>query len=118
MSEVNVPLLRKAVEWAESEAAKPREVSQWHQTRFAEPIDCGTAYCLAGWVAVNDGLPQSVFAEYMAKSDASGEAAITIEDRAAAVLGLTDEQANRLFDADNTIEDVREIAESMAGERL
>ena len=128
---VNVPLLRKAVEWAEAEAAKPIELSEWEQGAYvadkesqdiwrrqyaskgeAPPVDewhgrlalkapeCGTCYCIAGYVAQMQG-------------DLSNTSVL-----AATTLGLTEDQADDLFHDDNTIEDVRRIAESIAGERL
>lgn len=122
---VNIPLLRKAVEWAEGEAAKPRELSEWEQgywmlsvqTRveaaanaerfghgllpeFVKAPECGTCYCIAGYVAHSAGLDGAPRRE------------------ARDLLGLSRQQAENLFDAYNTIEDVRRIAESIAGERL
>lgn len=125
---VNIPLLRKAVEWAEAEAAKPVELCQWEQGVWqttpetqvwarnrlidkpqindqwviraaAKTEDCGTCYCIAGYVEVLHDLP------------ARG-------DKAAELLGISRGAAFSLFDGDNTIEDVRRIAESIAGERL
>lgn len=126
MSEVNIPLLRKAVEWAEAEAAKPRELCEWEQgvwalsaeERAAAPLadmdltelpmyekapGCGTCYCIAGFVAVASGVETVGYYH---------------EVEASRLLGLDPVQACDLFHADNTIEDVRRIAESLAGERL
>lgn len=133
MTEVNIPLLRKAVEWAEAEAAKPRELCEWYQPRWAsratldvfmdyttvvsEPDgvvvyeayskspECGTCFCIAGYTA----------------TIATGDENLT-DPRIAIIaqkeLGLTDTQAFRLFHASNTIQDVRNVAEAIAGERL
>jgi len=123
---VNIPLLRKAVEWAEAEAAKPPELCEWVQGTWVAPADesqdrlgwgkgygytsaygkaesCGTCFCIAGYTtAMTVGLI----------------AVWAIEDEARARLGLTERQAERLFDADNDIAAVRRIAEDIAGERL
>lgn len=115
---VNVPLLRKAVEWAEAEAAKPWEECRWHQASWsANPWDvfrwhndtlqskaagCGTCYCVAGYVGELEGF------------DHRGSVSEFAQD----TLGLSDYDANRLFHASNTIEDVRRVAEEIAGERL
>lgn len=111
---VNVPLLRKAVEWAEAEAAKPWPKSAWNQGSVeASPAvlgkdeDCGTCYCIAGYVASLDGI--------------DGRMGVARLDYALDRLGLSDDGnvcGHSLFDAENTIEDVRRIAESIAGERL
>ena len=123
-AEVNIPLLRKAVEWAEAEAAKPWEISEWNQTAWETapenvvqidretwtPIsgakkspECGTCYCVAGFIVKSEG----------ASSRRSGWSR-----PAADLLGIDLNTADELFDAANSIEDIRRIAESIAGERL
>ena len=124
----NIPLLRKAVEWAESEALKPAELREWDQRQWVIPTsaddpnaedakwhaevtaelrrekapECGTCYCIAGFVASQVGPVK-----------ASTAAAIASER-----LGLTADASYKLFAATNSIEDVRRIAEEIAGERL
>jgi hypothetical protein len=144
MSDVNIPLLRKAVEWAEAEAAKPWEVSEWnqadwvahpkklwHQTRDAlgrfirggerktKAEDCGTCFCIAGKVAYDVGaVPinyNSGFLNGLMMLDGREEWADQIAQKE---LGLTDKDAANLFKATNKIEDIRKIAENIAGERL
>jgi hypothetical protein len=105
-TEVNIPLLRKAVEWAEAEAAKPQRTSAWYQPGVienAEDIgrDCGTCYCLAGFIAATvtgEEWPDDPIGVAL---DALGGASI-----------------GGLFSATNSIQDVRRIAEDLAGERL
>ena len=123
---VNIPLLRKAVEWAEAEAAKPFELCEWRQAMWVTTFDedatrkwkfiaqrttrealgkapeCGTCYCIAGYV--------------VAAVDGREHVSLSTEERAAQLLGLPGH--SDLFDAVNTIEDVRRIAEDIAGERL
>lgn len=125
MSEVNIPLLRKAVEWVEAEAAKPPELCEWYQPeirvtpeeRAAEvewgwgvdlkrAPECGTCYCIAGYV---------VALEQPAAFDSHGEGSLC--DLANDLLGLG-RSSHRLFAMNNNIEDVRRIAEELAGERL
>jgi len=133
MPDVNIPLLRKAVEWAEAEAMKPIEMSRWEQTmwvttpqdqaysraRLAElgprgwngwmeqaakrAPECGTCYCIAGYIA------------HEVEGMAVGRSA---DDAAGDLLGISTDNADELFNANNTIEDVRRIAESIAGEKL
>lgn len=117
--EVNIPLLRKAVEWAEAEAAKPKSQSLWHQGAWSETAGCGTAYCIAGYVA------QVVDARYEQSQNVEG---VHVSNFAAEALGIGGQvdscgQENctctvDLFSASNTIADVRRIAEDIAGERL
>lgn len=159
---VNIPLLRKCVEWAEVEHARG-PLSQWNQACWAEPFEsvvwarvydearqeypeatyeelsditdktvkawevptCGTAYCVAGYAAMVSGLTDEHGIELNtdAVRDVLGEDAADIdlhswEDVGRTLLGLTKFQAGWLFNGDNTIERVRDIAEEIAGERL
>lgn len=121
---VNIPLLRKAVEWAEAEAAKPKAESRWRQQYWVTPAaddqsraewgmcahensaesfghTCGTCYCIAGYVTETQIGPTE-----------------NVPTEARELLGLTKSQTDDLFRASNTIEDVRRIAEEIAGERL
>jgi hypothetical protein len=130
--EVNIPLLRKSVEWAEAEAAKPYTECLWFQGDWvmlpeeSERVDeegavhvkCGTAYCIAGWTAA-----ETLASDERLDSDGNvynkaGEFVEDCEDRARRLLGLGSWEASALFDAGNTIEKVREVAEQIAGERL
>lgn len=120
-STVNIPLLRKAVEWAEAEAAKPPELCEWDQGayRWVNPWmygmksrECGTCYCIAGYVTslVNEDF-------------ANGGAVPDPAEIAADALGIerfngTADAGAHLFSDDNSIEDVRRIAEQIAGESL
>lgn len=115
---VNIPLLRKAVEWAEAEAAKPTGGLWIQQLWYTRPDatgyeadlrerngltpECGTSYCIAGFVCDVEGI------------DALGYWDVS----AAKALGLSVSQCVPLFHASNTIADVRRIAEDIAGERL
>ena len=115
---VNIPLLRKAVEWAEAEAAKPTGGLWIQQLWYTRPgaggyeaelrerngltPKCGTSYCIAGYVCDVEGI------------DALGY----WPQRAAEALGLSESACAPLFNANNTITDVRLVAERLAGERL
>lgn len=116
MSELtpNIPLLRKAVEWAEAEAAKPAADRQWYQEDYETPAEiigrsCGTCFCIAGWVC----------------HTIDGEVSDQPGYRAADLLGIDPDKHHGtetgLFWDYNSIQDVRRIAEdiaSEAGERL
>lgn len=127
-----MPLLRKTVEWAEAEAAKPAELCEWEQVvwkltpdrrnrrphlynatiklyraierAYNKAPECGTCYCVAGYIA--------------AQTDRVPRYAEECEVIAAEELGVEWDEAARLFHWENTIEDVRRIAEDIAGERL
>lgn len=123
MSEFNLPLLRKGVEWVESENRKPKAESEWYQGYYAVgglmiERTCGTAHCLAGFIAEQDGGHR--IDALMIDGDYGGQVAIDL-------LGITnrdawgDDDAFGLFTAGNTVEEIREIAETIArryGEEL
>lgn len=130
MREVNVPLLRKGVEWAEVEACRPFAERAWDQQVYRASvgaelynpetqdyeIKCNTAYCIAGWtvaVTLGDNEQQSLTGDVLSLT---GDFIATVEGRALEMLGL--EGDSGLFDCNNSIEEVRRIAEEIAGERL
>lgn len=138
-STVNVPLLRKGIEWAEAEdrARTDTKPSQWDQTSWVggAPIDelsydemvssvkltemeCGTTCCIAGWIGFLTLRP----GEYInGVGTIFNENNVRVEhcsDRAQRELGLDNQQAWDLFYRSHDIESVRTLAESIAGERL
>jgi hypothetical protein len=83
---------------------------------------CGTAFCFAGWTAVLDGV-QPLW-ERVVLSNGEQVWACTdirhgngqcdpVELHAQDSLGLTGEQADNLFFADNTIDDLRRIVQEI-----
>ena len=123
---VNIPLLRKAVEWAEAEAAMPSRISRWNQGAWViNPVEiqrdeaCGTCYCIAGFVVSQESTVAPVTDKWW---QVMVDDAIVDEydfcSLAASRLGIDRADANRLFNASNSIEDVRIQAESIAGESL
>lgn len=121
----NIPLLRKAVEWAEAEAQKPEDQRQWNQTYWAQATECGTAYCLAGYT-VMAAVPGAEAVLQLGGFDGdydlhvNGEPALWSET-AQEALGITRDERLDLFDGMNRIGDIRAAAERIAaraGERL
>lgn len=120
----DLPLLRKAIAWAEAEALKPESEREWDQAMWRNPsaqrtdqigTQCGTSYCIAGYVCHVSGLDWVTETSDSCLSDGD-----LVPDAAQGLLGLTDQQAVDLFYADG-IEEVRRNAESIAahaGERL
>lgn len=109
MNELNLPLLRKAVEWATAEAARPQVESEWFQGHYRTAGEdlgrsCGTAYCIAGWVNHSDGHP--ALGDWMHAADLLGISHVD-------AWGDTNVRTG-LFESHNTIEDVRRIAERIA----
>lgn len=146
MSDVNIPMLRKAVEWVEEQDKLPKIESRWNQGQWLTDANvvlndaalealggpewfwsatyspqtlrekrkelehlCGTAYCVAGYVA------QLHDERYAVSAEVEGNHS---QDVARRVLGLSADQADRLFYGENTAADVRRIAEEIAGEKL
>ena len=133
---VNVALLREAVEWAEAEWEKGYSYSRWHQAEwishsgdihgfftkdenFEGPKDpsCGTCFCIAGYVVSTQyevTVPSGVGPLFV-----SSKGQVVNEMReATALLGLDETQARRLFAGSNSIQDIRQIAEEIAGQPL
>lgn len=121
MTEVNVPLLRKAVEWVEAQAEVDISERQWMQGVWATPEEqrveylnhepgCGTAYCVAGYIG-------QLLNEDYANHDwaiVDGES-MHVSDFAEKQLGLTEFQGSCLFSATNSPERIRALAEEYAG---
>lgn len=141
MNEFDIGLLRKAVEWVETEAAKPfwdREWYQgtWRQTRPYAKKACGTTYCVAGYICEVTGgqwlsdtahsrihavlAPEPGEPEYGYGYDADDEVGmVNAAERARRKLGV--DTIYDLFLPCTTAQEVREIAEKIArdhGEKL
>lgn len=128
---INVPLLRKTLEWAYGEHLKAErgEVSEWSQgdwmapTRDVQPwnldredVDaavqegtaCGTACCIAGKVAYDEGWrPVAFQGGTITGRDGRVDSAFEVGAR---LLGLNDGQAKDLFNGCNTIGELYWIA--------
>lgn len=122
---LNVPLLRKAVEWVEEQAALPEEQSEWYQGTWrvdGEMLDrsCGTAYCMAGYIGqlLDERYRESQTVDGMHVADFAGEA-LGLErpgpGEMLAGVGSMGHAFQPLFHASNTVEDIRRIAERLAG---
>lgn len=94
----------------------------WNQStwfmRFQGSIDptthqlsCGTAGCLAGWTAILTGKVVNDYNEVLAPQ---GFGRMSVRGYAQEVLELTYDEAARLFDASNTLEDIDRIIEEIA----
>jgi hypothetical protein len=93
----------------------------WNQQKWVDINTCGTAFCYAGWAlhltgwqAVrlkDEGTPDHL-SEVMVKD---GRILRWMEIGAAArdLLGLTNEEADALFAEENTIEDLKELVDSI-----
>jgi hypothetical protein len=120
----NLPLLRKAL-------SQIRIPGAWDQTSWMRTTrsECGTTGCIAGWAValidrydllfnrVNDS--DELFVE-MVQDRETGEEEY-VEVVAARELGLTDREAEVLFDGGNTYSFVVKVAEMIAergGEKL
>lgn len=126
---VNIPLLRKAVEWVEAEEARPYREREWNQaTWYLERSDtaqaegwCGTACCVAGWVGLNSpdvAMERDEEGELTNRVTYHGGHSVHVADYARMQLGLTDAEADELFAGANAAADIRRIAEEIAGEAL
>lgn len=128
--EVNVPLLRKAVEWVEAQDALGQDRSEWLQSNWFSRFDvtglqtisndyCGTKACVAGYISEIEGWkPFFRVGEHATSIVFKDSLEGSAYDVAREALGLTLGEADRLFDGSNSAHRVRVVAEEIAGERL
>lgn len=125
MTEPNIPLLRKMVEWAEEQETLTTG-REWHQGNWftKEPLgtaflDCGTSYCLAGKIALDAGWkPEWDGTGFITATVVKDGEALFVRDVANELLGLHEDQTRWLFFYRNNAARVREVAETIAGEKL
>lgn len=114
----DLPLFRKAIDWVRTEAALPVSESQWNQGQWISPKlfgeSCGTAYCVAGYVAYLSGFPIGSGSYPLVSTDLGSE---SIPGVARRLLGLTDEEAEALFGANNGIGEIEAIAAAICQRR-
>jgi len=124
---VNADLLKRTLTHIETHP------DTWNQAEYR----CRTGLCFAGWAAVlaggvwlstdPDGVDRDVLVatdEEIARGDAipvwdaydDKRMGVPAHDRAQRLLGLTGEQALRLFAGSNTIHDLRRIVAELCGE--
>ena len=121
---IDIPLLCKAVEWVEAEAEKEYKDREWLQGSWFLQRDCsdgfcGTACCVAGWVAMQDP-DVTIDIDPVAKvpSDRVTTKAghrMHVAEYARMRLGLEDWEADSLFAGSNNARDIRNLAEQFAG---
>lgn len=105
----NIELLAEAIAWAE---ANPE---RWNQGTWAQLTDCGTCYCIGGYIAckvvgARPNLDSRLRGQthYCEVTNANGVISTEfIEDVARIALRISAEDASRLFDPHNTLEDLK-----------
>jgi hypothetical protein len=100
--DLNVALLRKTMEHIE---AHPEEHDQATWV-------CGSQMCFAGHAAVADGATLEP-GMYMPNAMSEWLGTTHVSDYAQRALGLTSGEANRLFYADNSVEDLRVLVDDL-----
>lgn len=116
MTTPDIELLDQALAWAEhseNQAGVPR----WDQSTYLRKTECGTACCIAGWVALHEGaqpiLDSDGDPDSLMVTDSDGHRQ-DIPVLARKALGLTYEQAGFLFWGDNTLEDLKRMRDNLA----
>lgn len=115
---VNADLLRKTLEQIEKEPWRWDQKTWRRRKRSKAHPECKTAMCFAGWAVTLAGeeflVPDKFVIrnhggveELLMPHDTSGGG--SIRSRAIHVLGLTEDQAEELFDHMNTKKDLYEI---------
>lgn len=130
MTTPNIAELDALLNWAEAEHAKKLrgEPSEWDQIHWAvnpiqyarywdqqpPPVDCGTACCLAGKAVARQGGVFKIGRDGVAAyADMPDGKTVAIDDYAQQILGLSEHQADTLFEGYNTIEDVRKYIQEI-----
>ena len=130
---LNIPLLRKQVEWVEAQEQRAGSERHWFQSSWTKGLIglaqqdlndpyCGSAMCVAGKVSFDAGWKpiwdQEADGHKYAVYAAKGGVTMSIDQIAQDELGITIEQAELLFAGYNNASDIRTYAEAIAGERL
>ena len=92
---------------------------EWDQSFWAQKTACGTAYCFAGFAIARAGAePDWDRSYYVPRTDfctlSNGETRL-IDGYAQDLLGLDSKQADDLFYAGNSLDDIREMIEAITG---
>lgn len=133
---INIPLLRKMVEWVEEQEALQPSQREWYQGAWLsvsgkwtnEQLDwCGTRCCVAGKIALLEGWepawdhPEArpIWTDYVKKDgEVRHVEAVAYEALGLDQLGELYEYEIALFEGENNAAMVRAEAEALAGERL
>ncbi|MET0426648.1 MAG: hypothetical protein ABW046_22465 [Actinoplanes sp.] len=84
----------------------------WNQGVWAAPTECGTAYCVAGWAAsMTLAGPLELHGSMFIDADGVRHVWATY---GADVLGITDSQADELFNGGNDLETIKEMRDALA----
>lgn len=94
----------------------------WNQKHWAiKRPDCGTSYCVAGWVCHDNGDqfewtntlfgPRAEVAYYVEGGN------VEVYTRARELLGIDDEKADELFDPCNSKEDVLRLIDALIAQK-
>lgn len=111
--QINVPLLRKTLEHI---TAHPEEWDQAVWMRQSGRTECGTAGCVAGWAVTFAGHTLDFESAVIFWGEAQYlDDGREIEQAAQDELGLTDDQADRLFAEHNALTDLWEMANEYTG---
>lgn len=141
---LNIELLREAVEWVEWQAELDVSKREWNQGfwfldldavregyrrqdlsgyDFEYPLDvaeqrteCGTAYCLAGYVAQKQ-MEAEVLSKFFRKGGpAKPDKLFKVSKVARKMLGISKDDAQDLFAFDNSAAEIRRVASRIARE--
>lgn len=129
MNEDFIPLLRKGVEWVEEQDKLDPKIREWMQSEWTitsefrvsehgHPVECGTGRCLAGYLGYQ--IDPAAFKDDWVHPE-TGEYVDTYVQRVMEIDDSGYEEGDIYHDlwaGDNTAEDIRRIAEEIAGQKL
>lgn len=115
----NIALLRKAIEWAEEQ--QDSGTNLWDQNIWLSKRDCGTSYCIAGYMGqlMEPAFRDDDLAEEKNLQNPMGLMGVVhVSEYVRNRLGLTVNQAAVLFQATNTIDNLKDIFETVTNEKF
>lgn len=107
---VNAALLRQTLDYIKTHP------EQWEQSTWRAEELCGTVACFAGWACALNGDMFDPSEWDLVLTDANGKPVDSmIERRAEEILGLTEDQADDLFGAYRTLDELEQIVAELCG---
>lgn len=121
IDKVNLPLLRKGVEWVIAQDQLPLSIREWNQEFWRVSGDeinreCGTAYCLAGYVCEVSNVTWMTTSDDVMDAhlvNVNGDV-VYASDQAQNLLNIDPDVAESLFHFMNSASDIVRIARIIA----
>lgn len=85
--------------------------------RMIQPVTCNTAFCFAGWAVQLGSETTPMWNDrvwlWAEPEDQTTALMVCARDRAQRLLGITEDQAEKLFESENRMHDIEHIVEEI-----